>query len=292
MAFTVKIGVDQFSYHRFFGEISPWEADPGLRWTIADFLNRVSSMGVDAVGLQTAYLNSVNLEVLRRELTERSLICILEWGHPDGLKMGKSQWARSDLKRWIRKCAQMRVRTLRIVAGYPTYRGQEPVSVQIERLTPLLREMCVQAAEFGVVLALENHADFTPAELTDLIHRVHHPNLRALFDTGNTIRVGACLIESAAHIASITEIVHLKDLYILKESLGNPNASWPSAPLGRGSLDIPGVLATLRQHGFNGILLIEMAHMHPNWPDEDDAVAQSVEWLRNRLGSCSPGGES
>ena len=292
MAFPVKIGIDQFSYHRFFGEINRWEVDPGLRWTLADFLDRASSLGVDTVGLQTAYLDSASLEALNRELTKRPLICILEWGHPDGLKMGKSQRAKEDLKNWIGICAQLGVTTLRIVAGYPTYRGQEPVAVQIERLSPLLRDMCHYAVEFNVVLALENHADFTPVELTDLIHRVNHPNLRAVFDTGNTIRLGADLIESAARIAAVAEVVHLKDLSILRESLGNPNASWPSAPLGHGSLDIPGVIDTLLQHGFKGVFLVEMAHMHPNWPDEDRAVAQSVEWLRSRLGSCGQGGKA
>jgi len=49
-------------------------------------------------------------------------------------------------------------------------------------------------------------------------------------------------------------------------------------------LDIPGVLTKLRNNGFEGWLMIEMAHMHPNWPDEDKAVAQSVHWLRNRVG--------
>jgi hypothetical protein len=50
-------------------------------------------------------------------------------------------------------------------------------------------------------------------------------------------------------------------------------------------LDVPGVLALLRRQGFDGYLLIEMAHMHPRWPDEDRAVAESVLWLKRNLGT-------
>jgi sugar phosphate isomerase/epimerase len=283
MAFSVRIGVDQFSYHRFFGEVTPWETDPGVRWTTKDFLDRVCSLQIGVVGLQTAYLDPFNVKVLHRELAERSLTCVLEWGHPDGLRMGKSKTAREDLEKWLSITTQMGARTLRVVAGNQTYRGKEPVLIQIERMAPLLRSLCLQAADCGVVLALENHADFTPAELMGLIRRVEHPNLRALFDTGNTVRLGAELIRSAQQIAPLTEAVHLKDLFVLPESLGNPCASWPSAPLGEGSFDIPSVLVMLQRHGFDGLLLIEMSHMHRKWPDEHRAVVQSAEWLKNTL---------
>ncbi len=78
-------------------------------------------------------------------------------------------------------------------------------------------------------------------------------------------------------------MVHLKDLQVLESSIGDPTACWPSAPLGQGSFDLPPVLDALRDGGFDGPLMIEMAQMHPNWPDEEAAIAQSVSWLRNYL---------
>jgi sugar phosphate isomerase/epimerase len=279
----VKIGVNQFSYHRYFGEVTQWETDPGIRWTVADFIRRAASLQVDAVSLQTHYLNSEDLRFVKDECLKYNLTGILEWGHPDGLKMGTSPEAASQLRKWLRTTSLLGGKLVRIVAGYPTYRGREPIVAQMERLTPLLREVCREAADLGVVLALENHADFTPLELVELIGRVGAPNLRATFDTGNCVRLGADLMDSTRRIAPLTEIVHLKDLWILENSRGDPNASWPSAPLGQGMLDVPGVLAALHQRAFDGYLLIEMAHMHSRWPDEDQAVAESVLWLRKAL---------
>jgi sugar phosphate isomerase/epimerase len=279
----VKIGISQFSYHRYFGEVTRWETDPGVRWTVLDFIRRAGSLGIVAVSLQTHYLNSNDLQFIKDECLAFDLAWIIEWGHPDGLKMGTSQVAVADLREWLRTTSVLGGKLVRIVAGYPTYRGQEPVSVQMSRLIPLLRELCQEAAGLGIVLALENHADFTPFELVELIEQVGAPNLRATFDTGNSVRLGADLIESTRHIAPVTEIVHLKDLWILENSRGNPNASWPTTPLGQGMLDIPGVLTALRSRSFNGYLLIEMAHMHSRWPDEDRAIAESVRWLKKSL---------
>ena len=279
----MKIGIGQFSYHRYFGEITRWEADPGFRWTVADFIQRAGSLGSDAISLQTHYLNPKDLKVVKDECRVFNLIWIIEWGHPDGLQMGTSPEAAADLKRWLHLTSALGGKLVRIVAGYSTYRGREPVPTQMVRLIPLLREMCQEAADLGIVLALENHADFTPLELVELIGQVGVPNLRATFDMGNCVRLDADLIESTRCITPITEIVHLKDLWLLENSRGDPNASWPSAPLGRGMLDVPGVLRVLHEQGFDGYLLIEMAHMYSTWPDEDKAVTESVLWLKKTL---------
>jgi sugar phosphate isomerase/epimerase len=279
----MRVGVNQFSYHRFFGETTPWETDPGVRWTLPQFLDRAVALGVDLVSLQTAYLGSIATPVLADELAARHLDFIIVWGHPAGLEMGTSLEAASNLRQWIRKTSGLGGKVLRIVAGHPKYRGPEPISVQISRVVPLLRELGEEASAHGLVLALENHADFTPAELVEVIVRVGRPQLRAAFDTGNCVRLGAPLCESCKHIAPITEIVHLKDLLLLEASLGDPNSSWPSAPLGKGSFDLVGVLRHLEGNGFDGPLLVELSHMHPNWPDEDKAVWESVQWLRAHL---------
>lgn len=55
------------------------------------------------------------------------------------------------------------------------------------------------------------------------------------------------------------------------------------APLGRGELDIIGVLDVLRDADYTGGLFVEMPNMYPDWADEDAAVAMSVVFLREHL---------
>jgi sugar phosphate isomerase/epimerase len=277
----MKIGINQFSYHRFFGAVMPWERDPGVRWTLADFLDRAEDLGVDGVSLQTVFAAPEELSDAASMMgSGRFGQVVFEWGHPDGLKMGSSTEAAEELGQFLEFAAASGVRLVRIVAGYPTYRGREPVEDQIRRLVPVLRELSREAAALGVDLALENHADFTPSELVELIGQVGEEHLGAVFDLGNCVRLGADLLRGAERLAPLTRMVHLRDLVVLEESRGNPTASWPSAPLGRGTMDIEGALDRLRDGGFDGPAMIEMSNMHPDWPDEDRAVAESVRWLR------------
>lgn len=275
----MKTGLNQFSYHRFYGDVFPSEIDPGHRWTLRDFLDRAQVLDVQQIALHTHYLTEDNISNLSKLLMQFDLSCILEWGHPEGLKMGTSPEAVADLRRWFSVAQAVECRLMRIVAGYPTWRGQEPLETQMDRLVPILKELCCEAEEKGLTLAIENHADFTPDELITLVDRVDHKTLRICFDTGNCVRLGADLIKSARRIAPSTAMVHLKDLKILEASIGDPNALWPSAPLGEGSMDIRQALNVLHRHGFEGPVFIEMAAMHPDWPDEQQAVAQSVNWL-------------
>ncbi len=42
------VGLDQFSYHRFFGDVfTNWENDPGVCWNLDDFLRRGTSRGIN-----------------------------------------------------------------------------------------------------------------------------------------------------------------------------------------------------------------------------------------------------
>src|SRR5258707_8343671 len=52
----MSVGIDSYSYHRFFGETTAWEQPVATRWQTEDFLRRAASLRVDRVSLQTVYL--------------------------------------------------------------------------------------------------------------------------------------------------------------------------------------------------------------------------------------------
>ena len=37
--------------------------------------------------------------------------------------------------------------------------------------------------------------------------------------------------------------------------------------------------SSLRERGFDGFVMIELSNTYPDWPDEGEAVAESVRWL-------------
>ena len=73
-----------------------------------------------------------------------------------------------------------------------------------------LAKYAPMAREAGVVLAIENHQDFTSRELVDFCVEFG-PGVGITFDTGNTFPVGEAPLDFARVIAPHVAHVHLKD---------------------------------------------------------------------------------
>ena len=278
----MRVGIDTYSYHRFFGEIREGEEDPGTRWTTWDFLDRAAELEVDGVSLETCYLDlddPIFRERLALTLDEAGLEAVLAWGHPGGLEMGTSQERLEDLFRVIDIAAGMGVDLVRLVVGTYTHWDMEPVDASVERLVPRVTEACRHAAEQGVRLAIETHTALPVRALAELIDRVDAPNLGVVLDTANVVRVGSDLMEATSLLAPLTDMVHVKDLDLSEADFGNPGGWWPCTSLGRGDLDLDGVLAELRSAGFNGLACVELATLPPG-SEEDSMLVDSVTWLR------------
>lgn len=281
----IGVGIDSYAYHRYFGETTPWEEPLGVRWETADFLRRAHELGVGAVSLQTAYLPELTTPVLaslHQQLESLSLQPILAWGHPDGLQGGIDPERVEAFRRLMPAAAAIGCSIVRLVCGNQLS-WETPPARRIERLTPILRGLAEEAEALGLTLAIENHADFAMRDLVSLVETVAHDRLGICFDTGNAVRVGDDLLTAARLAAPFVRMVHLKDMIVIDSSRGDPTSWWPAAPLGRGDFDIPAFVNILRGAGFAGTLFVEMANMHPDWPDEDLAVKESVAYLSEVL---------
>ena len=284
----MRVGIDTYSYHRYFGEIREGEEDPGTRWTTWDFLDRAVELGVDGVSLETCYLeldDPAFRDRLALTLHEAGLEAVLAWGHPGGLELGRSAERLGDLLRVIDHAAAMKVPLVRLVVGTFTHWGTEPPHVSVERLIPRVRAACRYAAELGVRLSIETHTALSVAALAELIERVDVPNLGVVLDTANVVRVGSQLLDATRLLAGATDMVHMKDLDLSEAGFGDPGGWWPCTSLGAGDLDLLGVLAELRSVEFDGLMCVELATLPPG-SDEDRMVAESIAWLREFSGSA------
>ena len=281
----MRVGIDTYSYHRFFGEIREGEEDPGTRWTTWDFLDRAVELEVDGVSLETCYLeldSPAFRERLARTLDEAGLEAVLAWGHPGGLEMGTSEEGLADLLRVIDYAADMGVPLVRLVVGTFTHWGTERPHVSVERLVPRVRTACLHAAESDIRLSIETHTALPVAALADLVERVDAPNLGVVLDTANVVRVGSDLMEATRLLAPMTDMVHMKDLDLSNAGFGDPGGWWPCTSLGAGDLNLHSVLAELRSVGFSGLVCVELATLPPG-SDEDRIVEESATWLRESI---------
>lgn len=278
---SLRIGVDSYSFHRYFGELREGESPADQRWTTDDFLNLCSELGVNGVSLETCFLDrgsDVDVESLRQRLDQHGFERVLAWGHPDGLAMGLDPAAFADALAAVDQAAGLGCGLLRIVVGITRHFGQESEVKVLRRVVPQVTEITDRAAERGLDVAVETHCDLTTASIASLIEQVASPRLGAVFDSANVVRIGEDLLDAAAALAPHTKMVHVKDLDLRSSTPGEPGGHWPGVPLGLGDLDIVGVLELMEDAGFDGLACVEVADMASGW-SEHDIVAQSVDWL-------------
>jgi len=290
---ALQVGIDSYSYHRRYGEArageassrhEPWPLEP------SPVLEHARRAGADAVFLETCYLpapEAITAETLARA-TEHGIRVGFSWGHPwptgafHGLDGGRSPGAEVDLRRWIDTTARLGEDLLRITAGSPASRGDEPAAVLVDRLIAPMRRAADFAGERGVRLALENHGDIRVQDILSIFERVDRPDVMGVtLDNVNLIRVGDDMAEGTRALAPHTLLVQLKD-----HLAGDPTV-WGGpvcTALGEGVADLDGLLAILADAGFDGPVCVELASLGPDDVDELAMVERSVAWLRGRLG--------
>jgi sugar phosphate isomerase/epimerase len=287
----MQVGIDSYSYHRLYGEVrpgetpaasEPWPREPG------PVLRHARSTGADVVFLETCYLPEPEA-IDARMLADAGpdLRVGFSWGHPwpsgryHGLDGGRWYGAEQELGRWIETAARLGHDLLRITAGSPASRGDEPAEVLVERLVGPMRRAVEHASDRGVRLALENHGDLRVRDMLALFDAVDRPDaLGVCLDNVNLVRVGDEMAEGTRALAARTLLVQLKDHEAGDPTvLGGPVCT----ALGDGGADLDGLIAILAGAGFDGPVCVELASLGPAAVDELAMIERSVAWLREHL---------
>ena len=281
----MKVGIDSYCYHRYFGEVYPDQEDPGVRWTFQDFVNRAAEMDVDGVSLESCFFESLEpgyLKAIKEALDEKGMERVLAWGHPDGLEAGRNREAWREMNELIPRAQLMGADIMRIVASSLMFRN-EPHGPQIDAIVGMLRESVKIAEDCGVVLAIENHIDYTSAEIEEILQRVGSDSLKVNFDTGNTLRMMEDPVAAARRLGPYTVATHTKDVDACRHVRPEEWYFFSSVTVGTGLIDMPGVVRALKESGYDGVLAVESDH-HKDNQDEDRLVADSVAYLKTLLG--------
>ena len=284
----MRVGIDSYSYHRLYGELRPNESPADDRWPRSPtlVLRHARALCVDAVFLETCYLPEP-ATIDAPMLEQAGLVEVgFSWGHPwpagqfHGLDGGRSPGAEADLARWITAASRLGQPMLRITAGTPASRGEEPAADLIARLVDPMRRAADRAGEAGVKLALENHGDLRAGEILDLLARANRPNLGVCLDNVNLVRVGDEMLEGTRQLAPLALLVQLKDA--LPGDFTVPGGPVSTA-LGDGVCPLEEVVAILAASGFDGPACVEIASLGPGPVDELELVDRSIGWLRAHM---------
>src|SRR5437868_9623969 len=117
----MKVAIDSYCYHRYFGEVYPGLQEPPDRtMTVWDFLKRAKQLGVAGVSLESCYFTDLDdafLNRLRDTLDSYEFERVWAWGHPSGLCSGTNRQAAADLVAHLAHAKAIGASVMRIVGG-------------------------------------------------------------------------------------------------------------------------------------------------------------------------------
>jgi sugar phosphate isomerase/epimerase len=288
----MKVGIDSYCYHRFFGEVYPQQSVPKARMTLADFLRRAHELKVDGVSLESCFipvLDAGYLREVKNMLDSYGLDRVYAWGHPDGLEGGRNTSAYQEMVASLDHAAHIGAKVMRVVGSSLRFR-KEPHEPQLQRLAGMFREAIKAAEDHGIRLAVENHIDFTADEMLWLLNEVGSPYLGMNFDTGNFLRLLDDPVKGMRKLAKHVYATHIKDLKIQKGVAADEWYFFSSTPVGDGLVNNEELARLLRAAGYGGFLAVEIDFLHPDYSgDEDAAVALSVKELKRIAAVVSQG---
>ena len=287
----MKIGIDSYCFHRFFGEVYPDQDAPEKQMSMEDFLQRAKAFNVDGVSLESCFFKTLDdsyMKELKAQIDEYGFDRVFAWGHPDGLERGKNPEAFAEMKRCIPKAKLIGADVMRVTGSSLMFR-HEPHGPQIDALTKQFKEAIKIAEDVGIRLAVENHIDYTADEIMQLLENVDSPNFGVNFDTGNFLRLLDDPIRGMEILAPHVLAVHLKDLQVnVAEAKPTDWFFFSGVPVGQGLIDNQTLANILNRQNFTGFLAVEIDHPHSDWKGrEEEAVAQSVAGMKKIVSSLA-----
>ncbi|MBI3828770.1 MAG: sugar phosphate isomerase/epimerase [Planctomycetes bacterium] len=173
---------------------------------LSGYLDLAEELGARALELPDTMLEPLGdagLEKLKARLDARGILPVLSQSPPV-----------SAIARSIKLAEKLGARTIRLAltpvlcGARAELGGQWPeIVADVKRM---LCEAAPRAAAKGMTLAVENHQDFTSAELMDFCE-LGGPNVGVTLDTGNPLAVGEDPVAFTRTVAPRVRHVHLKD---------------------------------------------------------------------------------
>jgi sugar phosphate isomerase/epimerase len=281
---TLKIGIDSYCFHRFFGEVYPQQVQPPYRMTLEDFLGFAHGLGVDGVSLESCFIPQRHdpgyMQSVKALLDDYGLERVYAWGHPDGLEGGRSATAYDDMIQSFENAQQIGAKVMRVVGSSLMFRN-DPHQPQIDALVDMFSRAVKVAKQYDIKMAVENHIDFNADEFLQLIERVNSPYLGLNFDTGNFLRLLDDPLTGMGKLARYTYATHVKDLKVQPGVAANEWYFFSATPVGDGYVNNLQLATMLQAVNYPGFLAVEIDFLHPDYNDDEHAaVRESITELR------------
>jgi 3-oxoisoapionate decarboxylase len=149
-----------------------------------------------------------------------------------------------------------------------------------DEVVATFREVLPAFEQANVCLAIENHDRFPAATLLEIIERMGSRHIGICLDTANSLGCGEDLHTVLRVLGPYVVNLHVKDFRV--ERLPHKKGFTVfGCPAGQGVLDVPRLLADLRELGRDPSIILEL------WPPPEETIERSVAkeeaWVRESI---------
>jgi inosose dehydratase len=177
-------------------------------------------------------------------------------------------------------------RTLQLISRRP--KDRPPSDEEFQRLGKLLDEIGRRALDLGVRLVYHNHMNGigeAPEEIARVMEATHPKLVSLLLDIAHYQQGGGDPVAAVARHRDRIRVLHLKDVVSPLPGDTRPaRQSYRWVELGRGKVDVPGVIAALRRISWSGPALIELDAVTDSSLTPKDCAAVNKKYVVEKLG--------
>jgi inosose dehydratase len=182
--------------------------------------------------------------------------------------------------------AALNGKVLQVISTRPKDRA--PTPEEFARLGKLLSELGRRTREVGVRLVYHNHMNAfgeSPEEVARVLELTDPQYVSLLLDVAHYLQGGGDPVAAVSRHKDRLAILHLKDVRTLPPAEvrpGRPPYQW--VELGKGRVDLPGVIAALKKISFDGPAIIELDAVTASCQTPADCAAANKKYAVETLG--------
>jgi sugar phosphate isomerase/epimerase len=254
-----RLGLDTYTLHRCLTA-----KDPGNKKDLWWVLEQLESHGLEGVQIDPSHFPGDDEATLRR-------LASVVGPRGQYVEFGMGGWDPARLEQRGKLTARFGGRAVRTFCGGETC-SEEKIANYLKWAPPALRQAAEAAERHGFDIAVENHGDFTSAQLKTLLDAVGHPRVGACMDTGNSLFRKEDPLKCAKTLAPYVKSMHLKDWTMAFRPDRTPE--WKEAVLGTGQVPVRDILRIATDANPGLYIALEA----PVQPSGDETETVSREW--------------
>lgn len=251
-------------------------------------IDDMSSVGYHGIQLRAAAFGrwGAQPEELRRLLEEKklALLCFSS-GSVDADPAKEKEYLQTHLAH-ARFVKALGGRHLQLISRRPKDRA--PTPEEFDRLGKLLTEIGRRADAVGVRLVYHNHMNAfgeSPEEVARVLDLTDKRYVSFLLDIAHYKQGGGDPVAAVTRHQDRLAVLHLKDVVSPVPGDTKPaRQSYKWVELGRGSVDVPGVIAALKGISFRGPAVIELDRVPEPGRTPKESAAINRQYVTETLG--------